>query len=273
MVTWFGAGEVRCAMLNVGQFEMSAKVLFANAEKESLPVALDRHALPVEPIVFQMNPLFIDTGTHRVLVDPGGLGPSDSLPSSLREVGIGPETIDTIVVTHGHSDHFWGCVGADGVPAFRSARIAIQRREWEHWLADGNPEPHHAQTFREVLLPLRDRVDLLCGDTEIVPGVEAISTPGHSPGHMAVVVAGRAVQTGDAILNEIYVEHPDWCASFELWPDEVVATRRSLLQFIAERDLLMVQPHFPHPGLGRLVPWEDAWTWVPEDAGAAPSPA
>ena len=262
-MTWrVPIGDLTYVVVPVGGFDMSPEVLFANADAGARADALARHGL-ADPIRFHMYPLYVDTGTNRILVDPGGLGWTDDVRDAVEAEGIDPGAIDTIVITHGHADHYWGCVGADRTPAFPNARIFLARREWEHWLSPANPEPDHAANFREILEPLRDRIVLLEGEGEIVPGVEAILAPGHSPGHLAVLIDGRVLHTGDAILNVVYIERPEWCASFELWPGEVMETRWRLLAMAAERDLVLAQCHFPPPGMGRVRVSEGAYSWVP----------
>ncbi|MBT8227117.1 MAG: MBL fold metallo-hydrolase [Dactylosporangium sp.] len=243
---------------------MSADVLFANAPAAELPAALARHHLRAEPIVFEVHPLLVETGTHRVLVDPGGTDDPASLRQVLRAAGIDPASIDTVVLTHGHADHYIGCVGAGGGPAFPDARHVMRRVEWDHWLAADNPEPHHAENFLRLLLPLRECFTLLDGESEIVPGIEVIPTPGHSPGHLAVKIGGSAIHVGDVLPSVVYVEHPDWYARFDVWPDQVVDTRRKLLRQIAESNLMVFTHHFEATGAGRVVASADGgWRWVP----------
>ncbi|MBN1313463.1 MAG: MBL fold metallo-hydrolase [Anaerolineae bacterium] len=265
MLTHFNLGDYRCVLLNVGCFDMSAGVLFANAPADVLSIALAKHALKPELIVFQTNPLFVDTGVHRVVIEPGGTDETGRLSAALAEAGIDPATIDTVIITHGHADHYSGCIGADGHPAFPDASHFIQRAEWDHWLAPDNPEPHHAEAFRRMLLPLHDSFTLLDGDGEIVPGLEAICMAGHSPGHMVVKIAGQAVHVGDVLLNVVYIDHPDWYAAFDVWPDQVVESRRRLLGLLAEEDLLAVTYHFPQPRIGRVTVTDGGWQWVPEE--------
>ncbi|MBN2177162.1 MAG: MBL fold metallo-hydrolase [Demequinaceae bacterium] len=253
-------GDLTYVVMDTGGFDMSPEVLFANADPGERAGALARHGL-ADPIRFHTNALLVDTGTNRVLVDPGGLGWTDGVKDAVQEEGIDPTSIDTIVVTHGHADHYWGCVGADRSPAFPNAKIFLTRREWEHWMDPDNPEPDHAANFREILKPLEDQVVLLEGEGEIVPGVEAIDSHGHSSGHLAVLIDGRVLHTGDAVLNIVYIEHPEWVASFELLPEDVVASRRALLGRAADEGLVLAQCHFPMPGLGRIERLGDAFRW------------
>jgi glyoxylase-like metal-dependent hydrolase (beta-lactamase superfamily II) len=83
------------------------------------------------------------------------------------------------------------------------------------------------------------------------------------------LIGGAAVHAGDTLLHPISVEHPDWVASFDVWPDEVVRARRRLLPKLADEHLLVVNNHFPAPGFGRVAAEGDGWRWVPVAEGTA----
>ena len=258
-------GEAQVTVLEVGRFDMSADVLFAGAPAGARAAALERHGLPVEPIRFRVLPLLVVGGGRSVVVDPGAVGGGRSMRDALGAVGRSPADVDDVVITHGHADHYAGCVDADGAPVFGRATHHLQAAEWAHWTAPGNPEPGHAETFGRLLGPLRARFVLADGEAEVAPGVRVLPAPGHSPGQQAVVVADRLLHTGDAVLTVIGVEHPDWVASFELWPEQVVATRRRLLGMAADAGLVAMLCHAPFPGLGRVVRDDAGFRWQTVD--------
>jgi glyoxylase-like metal-dependent hydrolase (beta-lactamase superfamily II) len=265
-MTSFAFGDYHYTYLNVGSFEMDAGTLFAGAPADALAEALGRYGLAPGAIVFQVRALLVDTGSNRVVIDPAGTWEDPSrLGSVLEQEGIDPSSIDTVVVSHGHADHFWGGLDAQGRPLFTNARYWMQQQEWRHWLSSDNPEPNHADTFRQALLPIEDRFTLVDGEREIVPGIRCRPTPGHSPGHMVVYIGEQVVYTGDVLLSPPNVEHPDWSASFDVWPEQVVATRRELLEELGRTGLLVLTCHFPGSGAGRIVSDGEGWRWQPEE--------
>ncbi len=266
-MTGFVVGDFRCSYLNLGSFNMDADTLFLDAPKEALADALARHDLQAEKIVFQVRALLVDTGANRILIDPAGTWDDPHrLAAVLAEAEIDPGSIDTVVISHGHADHFWGGVDADGRPLFNAARYWMQRREWQHWLSSDNPEPNHAETFRKTLLPIEDRFELIDGEGPIVPGIRCRPAPGHSPGHMVVEVGDEAVYVGDVLLSPVLVEHPDWVGRFDVWPEQVVSRRRELLQRVGSDGSLVLTCHFPGSGAGRVVGDGNGagWRWQAE---------
>lgn len=264
MITRFTVGRCAYTLLNTGHFDMDPAVLFAGVPADERAAAGQKYGLADHLIVFQINPLLVEIGANRVLIDPGSLSETPVLPSILREAGIDPDSIDTVIITHAHFDHHRECADPTGSPAFPNARYTIQRTEWEYWAKDGeNPEPGQAEAFRKILLPLRDNFTLLDGDEEIIPGIQAIYAPGHSPGHMAVLIDDRLIHLGDAAVCVVYTDHPDWVASFDLWPEQVVQSRRKLFLRIANENLLAVFSHHAPPGPGRITANGEAWQWEP----------
>lgn len=265
----FRFGEIRLTVFEVGRFEMSVGDLFGAVPPGELAAACARHQITTDPVEFRMLPFIADLGDRRVVIDPGGHGDPTPMRAGLAEAGIAPESIDAVVITHGHLDHYGGCIAADGSPLFSRAKHFIQRAEWEHWIGDESGDAYQAENFRRFLEPMAEHFTLMEGDGEVVPGIEAIMTPGHSPGHMVVKVADVAVHTGDALLTSVCVEHPEWVARWEARGEQVVESRRRLLTLMADEDLLAMLSHMPFPGVGRARARADGWEWLREPLGAS----
>ncbi len=253
--------------------------LFANAPREPLEQVLRQHNLRPEQWTEWVSPyicLVINTGDHRVLVDTGadGLGPNTGrLLQNLKSVEIEPEDIDTVILTHGHPDHIGGNTNSESKLTFPNARYVMWKDEWDFWNSEEATlklEEH----VREVLLgyarknlpAIQCQLDLLDRETEVLPGIQVIAAPGHTPGHMALAVFSRGEQLlciSDAVLHPVHLEQPEWCAAVDFAPEQVAATRRRLLNRAATEKALVLAFHFAFPGLGRVAQKGEAWEWQP----------
>lgn len=178
------------------------------------------------------------------------------LLESLATLGIAARDIDAVLYSHLHADHVgWTSARQDGALTFERARHVMFRNEWEHWIArtgaGGPSEPDVAA--------LTERVDLLDGENEIVPGITAVPTPGHTPGHCSfLVVSGnqRAVVLGDAVHCPLQITHPEWTFVADVNPDAARRARERLLPELDAPDTVVVGAHFPDAVFGRVLAGE-----------------
>lgn len=181
----------RISILNNGTWTAPGPVIYSHP--------YGRH----EPVRIAQNFFLVEAEGHRVLVDPGlddlGSYASPQLeeePASLEsrstvdilsDAGVRPDEIDILILTHLHFDHY---VNA---PLFEKARIIVNRREYEYVLLPENRRYLPRESFpRRVFAWLVDeaweRVVLVEGEGEVLPGLSVIETGGHSPGHQIVTV-------------------------------------------------------------------------------------
>lgn len=200
-------------------------------------------------------------GDKGITVVDAGIGPADGpaaswapvpgvLPQSLDAAGIDPAEVDTVVLTHLHTDHVgWAVVTeADGRrPYFPNAEYLLQRAEYDA-LDALNPE------LRETLtdpLAAAGRLRLLDGDTPLRSG-RAVATPGHTPGHQSVLVAeGRelALVTGDLLVHALQLLHPELAYSHEIDPEVARHSRERMLSREAAGTLHLATLHLATPHL------------------------
>jgi glyoxylase-like metal-dependent hydrolase (beta-lactamase superfamily II) len=122
-------------------------------------------------------------------------------------------------------------------------------------------------TARKCLPALRHQVELIARETEIVPGIRAIAAPGHTPGHLALLLSSEGRQLlnlGDAAVHPLHLEHPEWQNGFDLEPGRALAARRGLLERAAAEEMHVMAFHFPFPSVGRVAARSaGGWEWTP----------
>jgi len=279
----FRVGTFECIVVSDGTYAYPYPAqnvfinFFVNAPKERLEQALRKHDLDPERWEEYNSPylcLVINTGQHRVLVDTGAgsLAPTTgNLIPNLRNEGITPEDIDTVILTHGHPDHIGGTIDREGASAFPNARYIMWKDEWNFWtseahLAELKVDEHLITIARTNLLPIQDQLDLVDPETEVIPGIRSLAAPGHTPGHMAVAVTSKDEQLlylSDTVIHPLHLEQPDWYTAVAIAPEQVVATRRRLLNRAATDKALVHAFHFPFPGLGHITQKGEMWQWQP----------
>jgi len=222
----------------------------------------------------------VQTPHHTILVDTcigndkprkelGMQALSTPFLDHMREAGWPPESVDAVICTHLHVDHVgWNTRLEDGkwVPTFPNARYLIGRVDHEHWSANGDETD--LQILADSVQPIFDAglADYVEMDHVLSPEVRLVPTPGHTPGHVSVMIESKgetAFITGDALHHPSQMAYPDWCPDVDVDKSLSPATRRSLLAEAESKGLLFIGTHFAGPTAGRVV--KDGANWRLED--------
>ena len=176
----------------------------------------------------------------------------------LADAGWRRDDVDTVVCTHLHVDHVgWNTMLVDDkwVPTFPKARYLIGKREFEHWSNEGDEEQQ--AIMGDSVRPIFDAglVDLVETDHRISPEVRLRPTPGHTPGHVSVVIESegqRAVITGDIAHHPCQMAHPEWATSLDSDTRVAMATRAKLFAEWADQPILVIGTHYAAPTAGHV---------------------
>jgi glyoxylase-like metal-dependent hydrolase (beta-lactamase superfamily II) len=200
---------------------------------------------------------------EATLVDCGvGAGPypwyaglRGELPGALAAAGLAPETFDRVFLTHAHPDHVgWAFDEERAAPRFARARYLLHRKDWDEF-GGRAPVPKH---FTRFVAPLERAgvLDLIDGERDIAPGLTAIETPGHTPGHMSLIIRSRGegmVISGDVLNSPMYVSEPERPFGPDQDPATGIRTRVALVERIEAEGWRVASAHFPEPGFGSVV--------------------
>ena len=254
-----------------------------SASLEQFQDALAANGLARDEIASVFHPLAIRTGGKLVLIDTGN-GPrtleagTGRALSNFIAAGFDPRQVDTIIISHFHGDHIGGLVTLDGTPAFPNAEIKVPLNEWNYWLDDVNmnraPE---GSNLRNAHNNVRRVFGAIPGksltkyewDKEVAPGITAIATPGHTPGHSSFVLASGSskflvqadVTSGVAL---VFVGNPDWFGGGDMDGPMAVATRRKLYDMLASEKMAMTGYHLPFPAVGHIEKRESGYRFTPQ---------
>jgi len=189
----------------------------------------------------------------------------------LMEAGIKPEDIDAVVFSHAHPDHVGGVVDDNGKPLFPNAQYYIAQSDLEFWTDEGKnngPLKDFIAIARKNLLPVRDRIVFYKDGQEFLPGIQAVSAPGHTVGHTMFMIAsdGKSfAYLADLTHHPILLlEKPRMEFSYDTDPKQAAASRVKMLDVLAATKTAVLPYHYPWPGVGHIVKTGEGFHYVPQ---------
>lgn len=269
-------GDGDLAIVSDGYIQLPVAGAFPDAPSEAVEALLAAGGMPTDAFRNDCNVTVLRTG-GRVIVFDAGAGPSflpttGRLAENLAEAGVDPAEVTDVVFTHAHPDHLWGLVDDFDEPVFPEATYRIAAAEWDFWSAEETMDlmPEERKSFvagaRNRFAAMEDRVTFFADGEEVLPGVEAVATPGHTPGHTSFLVHGTdpVLVVGDALMNAVVsLARPDWRQAMDFDPDLAAATRARLLDRVVADRARVVGFHFPHPGAGAIERDGTAYRFAP----------
>lgn len=255
-------GDLSLHPVSDGTFVARPGYFGPDAAGDPRPDVFDRHGAAWLPI----GCFLVRTGDRVVLVD-AGLGPEvqegatmllvgGQLPTGLRALGVAPAEVTDVVCTHLHADHVGWLFDLGARPVFDRATIWFGAADHPHFVTGpgemaphigrGLTDPAHAGRLRPV-----DR------ETAIAPGVTALPAPGHTPGHLCLVLSSgdeRVLLLGDAVTCPVQLDEPTWGSIGDVDPALARRTRERLWRELEGGGTVGVGSHFPELRAGRVLP-------------------
>lgn len=269
-------GSVQIDVVSDGSLTLPGSFIFDPMPKDELAPILEKHNQSADQLTPPCNVTLMRSDNRTVLFDVGS-GPdfapnSGVLLDSLDTLGVAPEDVTDIVFTHAHPDHLWGLLDDFGDPLFSEASYMIGKTEWDYWMdpntvdAIGEARASFAVGAQRRLAMIEDNITFFKDGEEIMPGVAARQSFGHTPGHMAFEVASGSefvMIVGDAIGNHhVAFERPDWASGSDQDQDTAAKTRLSLLDQLASSKMQVIGYHLKGNGLGRVEKTGSAYRFV-----------
>ncbi len=268
-------GEITVDAISDGDLKMPISMALPAADVDAYRRigGVDSEGMALLPMT-----TFVIRAAGRIILVDTGLGPElgslkdmdagtpvGLMPAALAAAGVPAGSVTDVVLTHLHDDHIgWNArdEGGQRVVTFPNARYIIARTEWESRATVAGKK-----SIARSLAPLEAGGQLtLVDDGHVVaPGVELLSTPGHTPGHVSVLVMGGGtggVITGDASHHPGEMEEPNVASVFDSNPEQSTASRIALVARAEAEGLIVMGGHFPPPTAGRIVRVEGRRSWV-----------
>ena len=271
-------GDIRVTALTDGRVVFDPRITFPETPLEHWEQYYDIFPEYFSKPYFLLNlgVFVMHSGGKNVVADTGfgphgqmlGADTPADLLNDFERKGIGTDEIDTVFLTHLHGDHVGWNTRPEKLtkPTFENARYTVHRADWEHFTSEEILADFRGEAVKRSVIPLDDAgvLDLMEGETELAPGITAIHTPGHTPGHMSLLISSgreRALMIGDVLGSPMHATDTE----LTYWPDtdkeQGIKTRNGLLDMAEQENLIVLGSHLSPPGWGTMVRWQGRRYW------------
>jgi glyoxylase-like metal-dependent hydrolase (beta-lactamase superfamily II) len=276
----FKLGSAECTIVSDGQLPLGdPNASFKNIDKTEITRELTANFLPTDNAVLEQNVLVVNFNERVVLFDTGmgtdtlfGAG-TGKLMATLRLAGIDPAGVDAVVMSHAHIDHCGGLIGADGKRNFPNAQYFIGEADFNYWTDDSKipanypAKPHFLAQARNNLLPVKDAVHFYKDNEQIIPGVTALSAPGHTISHTIFMIESEDKQlcyVGDLAHHPVLLlERPRTQFAYDTDAVQAAESRVRMLTMLSANRVPLLAYHFAWPGIGHVSKEGESFHYFP----------
>lgn len=272
-------GEMEVTALYDGHVALDAKLLKGASAKDIQGLLARMFVTSNKGVQTAVNAYLINTGKNLVLVDTGAakcFGPTlGVIGDNLRAAGYDMAQVDTVLLTHLHGDHACGLLAADGKPAFPNATVYVAKDEAAFWLSKevAAKAPKESQPFfkmaQDAVAPYESagKLKQFAGGESLLPGIESVLSPGHTPGHAGYLFSSAKQQLlvwGDLVHSHaVQFARPEVVIEFDIDSKRAIASRKKAFADAARKKLWVAGAHLPFPGIGHVRAERKAYAWVP----------
>ncbi|MCI0752565.1 MBL fold metallo-hydrolase [Teichococcus vastitatis] len=248
-----------------------------NAEAGAVQAALEEAFLPTDALEIPYTVVVLDGPDGLTLFDTGTGGQlgatAGRMAANMRAAGLDAARVTRIVMTHFHGDHIAGLTDAGGKPTYPNAELVVPKEEWDFWMDDGQasraPEPMRPAfaLVRRKMEPYKAKLRQVEGAAAVADGIQAVPTPGHTPGHTSYLLADgndQLMVLGDVTNRpELNLRNPGWHLVFDMDPALAESTRRSTFDRVAADRIRCAGYHWPFPAVGHVAKEANGYRFVP----------
>jgi glyoxylase-like metal-dependent hydrolase (beta-lactamase superfamily II) len=277
-------GSLEITVLSDGVARVPVTDAFVvNVKADEVKAALADAFMERDVFIGPYNPIVINTGSRMIAVDTGTgeasfkttNGVAGQLLANMAAAGIYPNAIDTVLISHYHGDHINGLLRADNSLTYPNAEVLVPAPEHKYWMDDGERSRAATQRISEIFTNARrvisgevlKRLRTYEWDKEVLPGITAVGTPGHTPGHTSHIVSSGAktvyVQADVTHAPFLFARHPGWHAFYDHEPVLAEATRRKVYDMLAAEKMTVQGFHYPFPSVAHVEKTAGGYQEIP----------
>jgi glyoxylase-like metal-dependent hydrolase (beta-lactamase superfamily II) len=228
--------------------------------------------MPKDKVSIQFGPLVINSGGKLIVLDTGNgpgafassKGAVGQFATNMAAAGFDPKNVDMVVISHFHGDHINGLLNAEGTLAFANAEVLVPSVEWKYFMDDGEMAKQTGERMPGVFknarrvfeAGLKKKVTPYEWGKEVAPGLLAVETAGHTPGHTSYVMSSGSgkvfIQSDVTNIPYLFAANPGWHAFFDQDPAMAETARRKTYDMLVADKLQVQGFHYPFPGLGNV---------------------